>query len=205
MYIAIEGIKGAGKSFLIKSLKKYDLQRSSGVMFFPITAPMPANNPLEMIFNRNSVLQTRDDFIEYLFLQRAFFHNAKVQGSLIIGDRCLATSLVTRWNKWRDPIYTIKKVKKDYEKIRKPDVIIYLESPITVSLDNISKRIQKKTGIKDEKSIELCKASEVYHELLLDGLYNVHFSKAQIIKIPYTPIQNDIQKEIFSIIKYYKK
>jgi len=205
MYLALEGIKGAGKSTLLESLAFDKISNSKDVRFFPITASMPARNPMEILFNSQPLLQANDDFMELLFLQRAIYHNPKDKEGLIIGDRSLTTAIVTRWEKWKDPYYTIKKVKREYDKIIKPDVIIYLESPISVSIQNISQRAQKKTGIKDEKYVELCKAADVYHELLFDGLYEMVFSKTQIIKIPYSPSQSDIKTELYSIIKFYNK
>jgi thymidylate kinase len=205
MYIAIEGIKGAGKSTIFKALKNDTFSSSNEISFFPITAPMPAWHPIEKLYQTYPFCKENDAFIEYLFLQRALYHNPETKNTLVVGDRSVATSIVTRWHKWKDPLYTIKKVRREYRQIMKPDVIIYIDTPVSISIQNISQRVRKKTGFQQENTAELCKASEVYHELFFDKTYQHHLGRTEIIKIPYSSCLWEIQNEIYSIIKFYKK
>jgi len=203
MYIAIEGIKGCGKSTILKNIFRDNKSRLVNVCHYPITAPMAANHHLERELKLNKHYQNNDDFIEKLFLTRAYRNQPKSVWPTVIGDRSLATAIVTRWDKWQDPYYTISKVQKDYSLIIKPDVIVFIDTPIPSAETNISKRNARLTGMLDEKPGLLRKADDIYKELFQGGTYKKYFGKTQLIDVSYTINMEEMCSEILSIIKYY--
>jgi len=203
MYIAIEGIKGSGKSTIINEWLPYTKSQSMDVGCFPITAPMTVWHPMECQYRYNLQLQNDDDFTEQLFINRAYWNQPTEKFATLIGDRSIVTAIVSRWQKWDDPYQTISKVKEDYKDIMKPDVIILIETPVENALINIASRTPKLTGKRDESRQQLQSAHEVYQELILDGLYSRQLGITDIIRLPYTPDIDSIQKEIFSIFKFY--
>ncbi len=205
MYIAIEGIKGSGKSTLVSRISAKYSQGPSEFSSFPITASMGNAHPLEQLLLVDNELRNNDDFLEMLFLHRAYWNQPKADSKLILGDRSIATAIVSRWDKWGDPYHTIEKVKTEYRNIRTPNVIIWLDTPMTNALENIGKRKQKILGKREEGQEQLSWAKGLYEELLLDGLLARKMAKTQIIKIQNTGDYCTLSEEINSIIKFYKK
>jgi thymidylate kinase len=203
MYIAIEGIKGCGKSTVLQQVFDSEKRALTNASLFPITAPMAVLHPLELQFRHCSHRQTNDDFVEQLFIRRAYWNQPRFLQSTIIGDRSIATAIVTRWNKWQDPFYTISKVKNDYSGIMKPDVVVFIDTPVNNARFNISKRKPKLTGKAEEEKGSLEKADTIYKELFLEGLYNRKVGKTQVINLPYSSNVQDMQNEILSIINFY--
>lgn len=89
---------------------------------------MPGKSMWETIHQLNPILKEYDPFLESLYAQRAKWHQANLQkgNHLVIGDRSIVTSYVTRWNTWADPYYTIKRVEKFNASLMKPNLIIWL-------------------------------------------------------------------------------
>lgn len=202
MYIALEGIKGSGKSTLLNGVYK-TLSQMGDISFtkFGITAPMPIHHPME----RALVRRSDDAFMEKLFLQRAYYNYPTSTEELIIGDRSIATAIVTRWDKWNDPLFTINRVKYQYGMLRKPEIIVFMNTPIEVSINQIQQRKNKLTGKSDEAPDKLKKQQEVYGELFEDKYYLRHLGGMQYIRLDYCESAETLQNEFISIIKYYKK
>jgi thymidylate kinase len=205
MYITIEGIKGSGKSTLIEQIMHSYSTNPYELTAFPMTAAMSIKHPLEQMLMQDSRLKTNDDFLEVLFKYRAHWNQPKINSKIILGDRSIATAIVSRWNKWNNPFYTMKKVKYEYQNIITPNVIIWLDTPVKKALENIDKRKQKALGKSEETEDKLMMAKEQYEELLLDGLFLRKMTKTQIIKIKNYSNCKSLQQEIISILNFYKK
>lgn len=204
-YIALEGIKGTGKTTIMHRIMKSDIAHK--LTCFPITAPLPPHDQIEKLFKGKPKLQENDAFIEQLFLHRALVHhqNAIQTSRHLLGDRSILTAIVTRWEKWNDPTFTIQRVLEQYKQIQKPNVYILLENPIEKSIENIATRIAKPTGSKDEKEDILIRANEIYRTLLTEGEYSSKIGKAEIIRLDTNNDLNNISAEILEIIKHYIK
>lgn len=205
MYITIEGIKGSGKSTLIDRIMNSYKTSPNEVTAFPMTAAMGNKHPLEQMLIQDSQLKTNDDFLEVLFKYRAHWNQPTINSKIILGDRSIATAIVSRWNKWGNPFYTMKKVKYEYRNIITPNVIIWLDTPVQNALGNIKKRKQKVLGKNEEAEDKLITTKEHYEELLLDGLFLRKMAKTQIIKIQNYSNCKSLQQEIISILNFYKK
>jgi thymidylate kinase len=185
MYIAIEGIKGSGKSTIINELVQDCIQSKLEYDIFPITAPMSEHHPFEEKLRECPEIISSDDFVEKLFLHRAYWHQRKIswKSPIVIGDRSIATACVTRWNKWGDPNYTCNRVKYQYAGIMKPKKIIWLDTEIEFASKNISKRLQKSTGIYDETVDKLYESKEAYSKLFFEHHYEKVFGKVEVISV----------------------
>lgn len=206
MYIALEGIKGAGKSTIFSTLK---IKSSTmvGLQRFPMTAPMSFSHPLERIVKSGSTISNVDCFIEKLFLNRAYYHYKKIDhhNGLVLGDRSIATAFVTRWNKWNDPYYTIKRIQKQYFGIVPLDVVIWIKSDVPTAVERIKARVQKSTGRSEEQYSALTAAANNYEELFKDKIYQRKIGKLQFIEIDNKESIDQTATEILGIIKFYSR
>ena len=201
MYIAIEGIKGSGKSTIINELVADS--KATQMKLFPITASMSKNHPLEKFHQVNPELKSNDEFIENLFIHRAYWNQPDKSEKMIVGDRSILTSYVSRWMKWSDPFCTIKKVEHQYKGIMKPNVLIWLETPVETATKNIRKRKQKEIRKSDEAEEKLIADKLIYEELIAGNLYKKKIENVQIIELANNGNEDEIKNEINQIIKYY--
>lgn len=207
MYVAIEGIKGSGKSTVIQDVRQQINKHNVPVDVFAITNPMSLSHPLERMLYKNNALKLNDDFIEKLFHQRAVWNQAFLNQHCqhVLGDRSVATAIVTRWNKWNDPYKTIKKVNHDYAAIMKPDVIVWLNTKPADAADNICKRTKKLVGENEESLTMLDMARNVYKELFIERVFEKKVRKTQLIELKGWSNVSELSNEISSIIKFYTK
>lgn len=207
MHIALEGIRGAGKSTIISRVLPEARLIIPDLNFMPITAPMCTLHPFEKLIKEKPSLQNDDRYIEQLFLERAIWHQSQLinRSKFILGDRSIATAFVTRWNKWKDPYYTISKVKEQYKDIQRPDVIIWLKSDLNKALENIKSRVQKEICQKDERSESLVEANNIYEELFSGRVYHRKVNSIQVVEVQNCTSTDVVSSEVLSIIKFYSK
>ena len=122
---------------------------------------------------------------------------------MIVGDRSILTSYVSRWMKWSDPFYTIRKVENQYKGIMKPDVLIWLETPVETASRNIRKRKQKEIRKSDEAEEKLITDKLIYDELIAGNLYKKKIENVEIIILANDGNKVELKNEINQIIKYY--
>ena len=123
----------------------------------------------------------------------------------VLGDRSIATACVTRWNNWKDPYFTIERVKRQYKSIINLNVVIWLKTDFKTAEKNIAKRRKKSVRIIDEKTNSLQTAAEIYDELFCSKLYHKKISKIQVIELNNTDDKEALQNEFKSILKFYSK
>lgn len=207
MYIALEGIKGSGKSTVTQRVIERNSASFPSTDIFTFTGSMCTQHPWERIVRNRKELKTDDSFIENLFLRRALWNQALVDFSkpVILGDRSIATACVTRWKKWNDPYYTIKKISDDYSKIIRPGVIIWLKTPVFLALQNIKGRPSKSLVEQDETLLAIQQSSDAYEELLKDGIYNKKIGKVQLVELDNRFGIENMVNEILLIIKFYSR
>lgn len=96
MYIAIEGTKGTGKSTLLENLEHKLQQEGIDFQMFAPTKAMPKDTWWEKAYADHC----QDDvYLDSLYTARANYHASKIDfnASLVLGDRSMLTSFVTRW------------------------------------------------------------------------------------------------------------
>jgi thymidylate kinase len=170
MYIAFEGIKGAGKSTLLDALCAR--LQAEGVNFCLLTPtrPVPGIHVMEWLA-RWPWLREHDGFRRCLYAWRSNRHAAAVDAScpLVLGDRSVLTSLVTRWPESGDRSAFVSAVRRREHVISWPDRVIYLHLPLSVVEGRLSRRCRD-YGRRDECELRLSAAVRAYGELAADGV-----------------------------------
>ena len=163
MYIALEGTKGTGKSTIFSQLEialQYD-----GIQFatFSPTKPMPTDLWWEKAYAQYSEV---DQFIEELYHARANHHAKKISFDepLVLGDRSILTSFVTRWPQESQKLHEyIQHTRAQEYAVPVPDMVIYLDLPIEVTLQRLANR-ERSYGLYDEQIERLIQAKMAYEE-----------------------------------------
>lgn len=163
MYIALEGTKGTGKSTIFSRLEialQYD-----GIQFatFSPTKPMPTDLWWEKAYAQYSEV---DQFIEELYHARANHHAKKISFDepLVLGDRSILTSFVTRWPQESQKLHEyIQHTRAQEYAVPVPDMVIYLDLPIEVTLHRLANR-ERNYGLRDEQIERLIQAKMAYEE-----------------------------------------
>lgn len=146
MYIAIEGLKGTGKSTLIKALLPQLNTRFchlGDIQAFNPTKPIP-NDALEAFFHER---QNDSPFLQQLYAKRSNYHASAIDwnaAGLIISDRSLLTSLAVRWhdakNAGLDASTYFQKLRAQEHVIAIPDIVIQLDASDSTLLERYQKR-----------------------------------------------------------------
>lgn len=131
MYIALEGIKGVGKTTILTHLKTLLAESMDNYRFDVIspTHPTPNDHPLEVQYAHEP---DNDELREQVYAHRSNYHASHTdwQADMIIGDRSIITSLAVRWHRVNNGLSALshfKQVRAKEHLIAIPDVVIQLD------------------------------------------------------------------------------
>lgn len=168
MYLAIEGIKGSGKSTLFDRLVS---DPAIAINQFSILRPTVADetNLVDRMFKR-FCQRCPDIVVERMFARRSNRASRQVpkRTNLILGERSLITSYVTRWDA-DDPEAGMGRVDKMHSHIRLPDYVLYLAIDPRVAAARIAARPARTYGVHDETLARLYEADRIYRYLAVHG------------------------------------
>jgi thymidylate kinase len=172
MYIAIEGVKGSGKSTIIDRII-YGLKLSGCDL--KLIAPTRSPKGFSLIESISSAvpwLLMCDYWNEILYAVRSNreARRIKKQDHLLLGDRSIATSYVTRWNKYGDPNKCISRVNAIEPLLLAPDHILYLDVTPETALSRIRNRPKRNYGLKDETESRVVEAIDNYKSVMAYGI-----------------------------------
>lgn len=171
-YVAIEGIKGSGKSTLLADLSKQLTAQGIDFCLLSPTSHMPPWHPAEVAYSAFG-FEKFDAITEWIYALRSNWHSARVSthAPLIIGDRSVLTSYVTRWGRVRINGIAghLAKVNSLEHRIPKLDHVIYLDVDAAVAAERIQSRPARNYGKVDERIGRLQEAINAYRYLMLNG------------------------------------
>lgn len=206
MYIALEGTKGTGKSTIFSQLEialQYD-----GIQFatFSPTKPMPTDLWWEKAYAQYSEV---DQFIEELYHARANHHAKKISFDepLVLGDRSILTSFVTRWPQESQKLHEyIQHTRAQEYAVPVPDMVIYLDLPIEVTLQRLANR-ERNYGLRDEQIERLIQAKMAYEEFfkfknelgftaLKYQYVDANQNETELLSQIYNLVKNELEKSM---------
>lgn len=166
MYIAIEGLKGAGKGTLLQRLPERLREYGLNPQLLCPTQPLPADHPLEVLARQHPEC---DSLQEQLYAARSNHHAANARGheGLIIGDRCILTSYATRWSRvpaGKHPEF-IRRVNALEHVIGLPDHVLFLQIPPERLLERLQARTERTYGKTDETPERLQETLDAYRAM----------------------------------------
>ncbi len=174
-YIAIEGVKGVGKGTVLKIVRERLAMFGVSALALNPTQALGSNHYWEQL-DQALPLRHLDWWKERLYAARSQVHSHRVYEELIqkqstehkvdlvLGDRSIFTSLVTRW-----PDHTSNEtITACYQKVRQlecsiplPDQVIYLEADLKTINDRLHGR-ERHYGLEDETQARIMSAMEAY-------------------------------------------
>lgn len=166
MYIAIEGLKGSGKSTLFERLPQRLRDYGLEVVLLCPTHPLPCDHPLERLA---ASAPSDDELRERLYAARSNHHAAQVPSGaqLVLGDRSILTSYATRWHRVcaGQRRLHIERVNRLENRIGLPDHVLFLNVPAEKLLCRLQARIERSYGRHDETPQRLQAALAAYAEM----------------------------------------
>lgn len=141
VYICIEGLDGAGKTTLFNLLCEH-LKKNEHQFSTASPTKKMKDSFIEKLFNFNFLKKnTFSRAIVYANRSNSTFFSTNWNSELILGDRSLITSYVTRWRKWANSKrLTILFVNLLEPFIYAPDHIIYIDLPANILRDRLDER-----------------------------------------------------------------
>jgi dTMP kinase len=202
-FIVFEGIDGSGTSTQAELLKNYLLDQSVSAVLTTEPSNGPIGNMIREGFKKRIIFvedeKLFDEQMAYLFAADRHDHlYNKIDGVLALNRKSI-TTICTRYF-FSSLVYHVSNdeeyqfVKKLNEKFPLPDLTIYIDNPIEISLQRISLRAHRDTYENKEKLLKVKKNYErVFSEynqnlLIIDGndsIENIHKKIADRVKALY--------------------
>ena len=168
MYIAIEGLKGTGKSTLVDNLQSWLQAKGIDYDLLCPTRPMPEDHWLEQKAKLPQFTH-HDEFHELLYTARSHYHaqRADFNKSLVLGDRSIFTSLATRWHRTETVGMAnyVADVRSKERHLHLPEHVIMLRLPIEMLMQRLQARDTRNYGRQDECMARLLETEQAYAAL----------------------------------------
>ena len=183
-YVCLEGLDGSGKSTTTDLLKK--MLGNKGISF-------SVCNPTQRILNDDwiEVMFARSEWMRGSSLLRAFIYARRSQWAalntdwsrpLVLGDRSIITSYVTRWRRWGNcPTLSIRIVDFLEPVIPAPGLVFYLDVPHDLLMERLESRDRKKDiDETPERSMAMRRA----YEEIIGGIFQpVRLGNTRFVRI----------------------
>lgn len=148
-YIALEGVKGVGKSTVFQLLTAY-LQKEKIAFAEACPTKKQAN---DHSFWELAYSLCQSEFVK----ERVYAHRSNNVAlttnwntPLVVGDRSLITSYVSRFWKYQDPTTQIQRVDALEPIIKSPELVLYFKAEIGCIMNRLMQRKNRNYGKEDE-------------------------------------------------------
>lgn len=197
MYVCLEGVKGSGKSTILAGLLRWLDENQVPYVTVNPTRAAPESTPLERAAVLRPRLREYDGFNRRLYAARFNHAMARADWSapLMLGDRSLITTYVTRWTRWGDPQACIAQVEGAHAAAPAPDHVIYLRAQLELVLARIARRGERSYGRHDETPARLLDAMNAYDDIRLGrvSVPRLHGARWHVVDTA-GPVEDNVQR-----------
>jgi thymidylate kinase len=206
MYIALEGIKGSGKSTLIAQIQ-YILQQSQikySMCAYTSAADLSAVSEQKALLYVNKIMP--DELQQWVYYNRALsaVKTTNWGSDLVLGDRSIYTTLVTRMpNEQAQVADYLSATLEKYAFVPIPNHVLLLEVPVETAIKRIQARPKRSYGKKDEMPERLYQARQAYHHFLEFPYAQLQNTQIHVIDAskPNHVVEKEVLKVLISILQ----
>ncbi len=195
--ICIEGIDGSGKSTLAQELKK-ELQKEHVVTLTKEPGGTPFGQRIRSITQNKDIPLSQK--AEYLLFAADRAHHidtvvrpALQKGNIVISDRMIDSSVAYQGYGRRTSIEPINAINKWTLGDVWPKITLFVDVPLDVAIERITKRADKKTRYETEK--------KEFMQRVRDGFYAIYKTRDDVYTIDGTQEIHDVVKDALTVIK----
>ena len=193
IYIAFEGINGAGKTYYSQKLARYLNERGYSVVY----VREPWIKAIKEFLYKHDLDPDVETYIfaaDRIILQKEIILTALAQGKIVISDRSIYSSLAYQGARGLNLefIWAINR------SIRLPDLVILLDIPVNEALKRLRRISRKLTKFEEPKYLDKVR------RIFLDLAKTVKYSSFVIIDVQKE--ENEVFREIIDHVeKFIKK
>jgi len=209
IYIALEGIKGCGKSTIVNRIYRDLIE--SGIKT-AMVAPTRVGKKLsfyEIVSRYFSVIRKIDKWNELLYARRSNNSINLIKGDemILLGDRSIMTSYVYRWKKWSNYRICVERVNNLENNIPSPDHILFLDIDPIEALRRIKLREKRDKCYREETIERLTESYKNYLEVMNSRIEKLNNTKIHFINAnqPLEMVYNDVQNKFSEIINIFQR
>jgi len=187
-YICIEGLDGSGKSTLVDFLKE---RMDEADISFTVASPTKSTNPQawsERIYRAMPILKkfSISRSVIYALRSKSVAQQTNWQCRVILGDRSVITSYVTRWRRWFNSVrLTVWFVNIMEPFIPAPSHVLFLELDPVIQRERLEQRGPLDIDETVERSEQMRKAyCEMRSSDLIQRLSNTQWHSVNAAQSP---------------------
>ena len=205
MYVALEGVKGTGKTTLVEVLQQRLASKKLNVSKFALTERVE-DSWAESSFSLAQRLNLRINRLKqkvYLNRAKKNLEKCNLDADVILGDRSILTCFASRMTDINEFKVDIEKIRHQYKFLPKPRIIIYLGCRSLINSHEL--RMRKKSEQKSDCDPSALEFSHLAYQYILSNLKVFDKSETKVYRIEHTSLAARLEAIEEIILKHLEQ